>query len=340
MGGSDLVTVVVPAADEERFIGRCLDSVCAQEHTELQILVVDGGSTDRTAEVVRQRAERDRRIELLSHARRNIPSSLNLALRHARGRWLVRVDAHSTIPPDYVALAVERLREGRWGGVGGRKDGDATSAAGRAIAVAMGSKLGVGNSLYHHGTREQQTDHVAFGAYPVALLKELGGWNERITANEDFELDYRIREHGHRLLFDPRMRIAWRCRESTAELFRQYRRYGAGKVDVALLHPRSISPRHVMPPAFVLYAALAAVRGVRRPEVALAMVAPYLLAVGLESVRCGSRLQGMHERSRLPLAFASMHLGWGIGFWLGLVQRLGVRRDAGQVGDASDRLGT
>ncbi len=318
MGQHELVTVVIPAADEEGFIGTCLDSVRAQDYPRLQIVVVDGASTDRTAEVVRAHRAADPRVELVHNPRRHIPSSLNLALQEARGQWLVRVDAHSTIGPTYVDTAVERLREGGWGGVGGRKDAVGRTPAGRAIAVAMSSKLGVGNSTYHHGTAVQQVDHLPFGAYPTELVRHLGGWSEDLVANEDYEFDYRMRKSGHPLLFDPRMVIDWQCRQSIRDLYRQYHRYGKGKADVARLHPTSLSARHVLPPAFVAYLAAAGVVGLRRPERAAAMVAPYLLAVAAESVRCAPRLDRRGDRSRLPAAFVAMHIGWGAGFWSGM----------------------
>ena len=313
----DLVTVVIPAYNEATHLGACLDSVRAQQHTDLQIVVVDADSTDATADIVRERMAEDARIELVHHARRNIPSSLNVALDHARGRWLVRVDAHSTIGPSYVGTAVERLREPGWAGVGGRKDGVGSTSAGRAIAVAMASRLGVGNSVYHFGTTAQEVDHLAFGAYPVDVVREMGGWDETLTANEDFEFDHRLREAGHHLLFDPALVIDWHCRQSVPDLFRQYRRYGRGKVDVVRLHPDSLRPRHLVPPLFVAYATLAAAVGVRRPRWLVAMLAPYAAVVLGESLRSGRQLPSRRERLWLPAAFAAMHVGWGVGVWSG-----------------------
>ena len=176
---TELVTVMIPAYNEEQFIGRCLDSVRQQDYRNLQIVVVDGCSTDGTEEQVRARMAEDDRIELVSNPRRIIPVALNLAAQAARGRWLVRVDAHSSVEATYVSQAVARLSEGRWGGVGGRKDGVGQTTAGRAIAAALGSRFGVGNSMYHHGTTAQEVDHIPFGSYPVALIRELGGWDGR-----------------------------------------------------------------------------------------------------------------------------------------------------------------
>lgn len=321
----ELVTVVVPARDEEHHLGACLDAVRAQAYQNLQIIVVDGGSVDGTAAIVRRHAAQDSRIELLHNERHLITVSLNVAAAHARGRWLVRVDAHSTIGPEYVALVVSRLREGRWAGVGGRKNGVGATPAGRAIAAAMGSRFGVGGSVYHHGTDAREVDHIPFGAYPVELVRRLGGWDERLVANEDFEFDHRVRCSGGHLLFDPRIVIHWRSRQSMGDLFGQYRRYGRGKVDVVMLHPRSMSPRHVVPPAFVAYAAFAGVTAVRRPRRALAVLAPYLIGLAAASGITGRRLESSHERAWLVPAFLTMHVGWGVGFWHGVIRVIAGR---------------
>src|SRR3954447_6256318 len=222
-GADELVSVIVPARDEERAIGATLTALRNQDHRNLQIVVVDGGSTDRTVDVVRRHMAEDPRIELVHNPRRTIPTALNTGLAHVRGRWLVRMDAHSTVDPGYVRAAVSRLREGGWGGVGGRKDGTGTTPAGRAIAAALGSRFGVGGSLYHHGVREQEVDHIPFGAYPTDLVRWLGGWDDRLVTNQDFEFDYRLRRSGAVLLFDPRLRIAWQSKQSVREFYRQYR---------------------------------------------------------------------------------------------------------------------
>lgn len=320
MSVEQLVSVVIPALDEEASIGACLESVLRQSHRALEVIVVDGGSTDRTRDVVLACAARDPRVRLLFNPRRTIPTALNVAVGEASGRWLVRVDAHSTVPPDYVSTAVELLAEGRWAGVGGRKDAVGRTAAGRAVAVAMASRLGVGGSTYHHGTRAQEVDHVPFGAYALDVVRGLGGWDERLVANEDFEFDYRLLQAGHRLLFDPRLTIEWQCRQSVRDLFRQYHRYGKGKLDVVLLHPRSMSARHVAPPAFVAYAALGLLVNVRTPGRWAVMLAPYLTAVSAESFRQRRRLGSARERLWLPAAFVAMHVGWGVGFWTRLAQ--------------------
>lgn len=326
----DLVTVVVPARNEEHAIGTCLDSILAQEgDLDLQVLVVDNASEDRTAQVVDEYRARDPRVEMVRHPRPSIPGALNAGLRAARGRWLVRVDAHATIPPGYVRRAIDHLRAGGFVGVGGRKDGVGETPAGRAIAAAHGSRFGVGNSLYHYGTRARPVDHVPFGAYPVAVLRELGGWNEHVEANEDYELDFRLRQRGYRLLFDPKLRIRWYCRQRIMDLFRQYRRYGRGKAAVTLLHPSSLRPRHLAPPILIVMLAGTAALAAFRPILAGALLLPYLAVLLAGSIVTAPKVGGAGAILRLPAAFVAMHVGWGLGVWEGMVRGL-LRRRAGR----------
>lgn len=323
----DLVTVVVPARNEEAFIGSCLDSLLGQDYRNLEILVVDGASDDRTPQIVSDYAARDDRVTLLRNDRRIVPAGLNVALAAARGRWLVRVDAHATVPPGYVRRAVAHLQTGDWGGVGGRKNGVGRTPAGRAVAAAMASRFGVGGSRYHYGTSPAVVDHIPFGAYPTELARTLGGWDEDLAVNQDYEFDYRVRQTGSSLLFDPALAISWHCRQDAADLYRQYRRYGRGKVKVLRLHPESASVRHLVPPALVGWLLLAALLGTRRPGWAAAASAPYAAGLGVASV-VTARALDRPARRHVPGAFLAMHLGWGIGFWQGMADLLRARRPA------------
>jgi succinoglycan biosynthesis protein ExoA len=318
--GTELVTVVIPARNEEAHIRVCLNSVLAQNWPAMEVLVVDGDSDDRTRTVVEEIARSDDRVRLVPNPARIIPVAMNLGLAQASGRWLVRVDAHAELHPGYVRRAVELLETGEYGGVGGRKDGVASTPTGLAIAAAMSSRFGVGGSTYHFGTVPADAEHVPFGSYPVDLLRSVGGWDERLVVNQDFELDYRLRALGHRIRFDPGLRIDWQSRQTISDLFRQYRRYGRGKVTVALLHPASLRPRHLAAPALTAVLASAAVLAPRRPGLAAGLVTPYLAGLGLATARTSAVLEPAARRY-LPAAFVAMHVGWGLGFWQGLLVR-------------------
>ena len=313
------VSVVVPARNEEHAITGCLDSVLAQCFDDIEVIVVVNGSTDGTEQVVRALVARDHRVRMLVLPRSSIPAALNAALAAARGRWLIRVDAHSRIGPGYIATAVAHLRTGRWIGVGGRKDAVATTPTGRTIAAVLASPLAVGGSTYHHGAEAQVVDHVPFGCYPVAALRKAGGWDEQILNNEDFEMDQRLRRHGE-LLFDPALRIEWHGRERIADLFGQYWRYGTGKPAVALAHPRSVHPRHLAPPALVGWLGASLLLASRHPAVAATAAAPYAVAVAVASIAIARDLPPGARRADVPAALVAMQVGWGLGFWRGLAR--------------------
>ncbi|WP_175471615.1 glycosyltransferase [Geodermatophilus telluris] len=314
---SPQVTVVVPARNEVSTIDTCLDSVLVQEGVTFEVVVVDNGSTDGTTEKLLDRAARDPRMTVLRHPTPSIPASLNAALGAARGTWLVRVDAHSVIPQGYLARAVARLEEGRWAGVGGRKTAVARTPAGRAIATVLNSPLAVGGSSYHYATAEAVVDHIPFGAYLTAAVRELGGWDEDVPNNEDFEFDQRIRRRGE-LLLDPDLEIAWNTRESLRDLFRQYRRYGRGKPLVARRHPESLHPRHVAPPLLVLWLGGSAAVSLRHPRLGGAAALAYVLAVSALGAVIARHAQPGADRRVIPAAVVAMQVGWGLGFWQGV----------------------
>jgi succinoglycan biosynthesis protein ExoA len=135
--------------------------------------------------------------------------------------------------------------------------------------------------------------------------------------NQDYEFDWRVRQAGYRLLFDPALAIDWECRQSVAELFDQYRRYGKGKANVASIHPRSLQPRHLAAPALV--AGLAAALGLLasgRPKAAAVLAAPYTAALVAATASVTPRVE-REARPFVAPAFAAMHVGWGLGFWHG-----------------------
>jgi len=323
----ELVTVVIPCLNEERSISACLESVLGQSHQSLEVLVVDGGSADRTTDLVEAFARVDGRVRLLHNADRVQPAAMNLAVAEATGRYLVRIDAHATVAPGFVAGVVAHLLTGEWGGVGGRKDAVGFSATGRAIAAVLGSRFGVGNSAYHHATEAQEVDHVPFGAYPIEVIHDVGGWDASIAVNEDYEFDYRVRSSGRRLLLDPSLVIAWEGRQTLPLLARQYRRYGRGKAKVVRKHPTSTAARHLVPPAVVAALGLAVLLAPVRPRWSAAIALPYVGLLGLGTVVVGARLAERDEVIAVPGAMATMHLAWGWGFWEGLLGAEVVQKD-------------
>ena len=229
-------TIVIPVLDEAERLPACLEAVAAQDlpPEQVEVLVVDGGSTDGTVDVARAALARRRwaRAEVLRSATGDRSSNLNLGLEEAQASVLVRVDARSRIPADYVRRCVELL-EGRpdVAVVGGRQravaGGDRIVDAG--VARALNNRWGMGLARYRRpGSPSGVVDTVYLGAYRTSELRAVGGWSTDLPVNEDFDLNRRLAPFG-RVWFDAGLTVDYVPRASLAGLLRQYWAFGLGK---------------------------------------------------------------------------------------------------------------
>ncbi|MCS7312232.1 MAG: glycosyltransferase family 2 protein, partial [Acidobacteria bacterium] len=199
------VTVIIPAWNEAAFIGSCLDSIVANDYPKdrLEVFVVDGGSRDSTRAIVEDYAQRHPFIRVLDNPRRIPAAALNVGLRHARGEVIVRMDAHTVYAPDYIRKCVELLNTTGAANVGGVQRAVGQGYVAEAIAVALTSPFGVGDARFRYTDRPTWTDTVYLGAWRRATLETLGGFNEAWAVNEDYELNYRLRQAGGKVLVAP-----------------------------------------------------------------------------------------------------------------------------------------
>jgi succinoglycan biosynthesis protein ExoA len=318
------VTVVMPVRNEAGFIERSLGAVLAQDYPSdrFEVVVVDGMSDDVTPKIVRQIAEEARRgngpaVRLLENPKRIVPTALNEAIRHANGDIVVRVDGHCEIQPDYVARCVELFDRTQADCVGGlmRAHGDGT--VGRAIALATSSPFGVGNSRFHYTTRPGWSDSVYLGAYRRDVFDRVGMFDEELMRNQDDEFNYRLVGAGGRIWLDPSIQTSYEVRPSLGTLFEQYRQYGTFKVRV--IQKRGVTSwRHLVPPAFVGALGAGALASVitRRPLWLAALGGTYAIVALGAGMLSGSR--DAKVLLALPVAFGTIHLAYGIGFWQGL----------------------
>jgi succinoglycan biosynthesis protein ExoA len=314
-------------------------SVLAQSYPDLEVLVMDGGSADATGALVREIARRDPRVRLLENPGRRIPNALNVGLRAARGKYVARVDAHATVSHTYLERGIAILEaDPEVAAVGGRRIGVAGARAGQAVATALSSPFGVGDSINHYATAEQDTDHASFGVFHAAVVREVGGWDERLPVNEDVDLDHRILKAGHRIRYDPQMHILWHVQTTLRGLGRQYRRYGRGKAAMVRKNGvAAVRPRHLAPPALVLMligCAGASAIGCRRAAAVLAVPYPVALAAAVAITwRQLPPVRSHADGIRLAGAFATMHLAWGLGFLEGITTRASPTDSSGRGGD-------
>jgi succinoglycan biosynthesis protein ExoA len=319
------VSILVPMRNEEDFIEDCLTSLRAQAYPPelLEILVLDGDSTDRSPELVRAISTADPRVRLVHNPGRNQAAALNLGLEAATGDILVRTDAHAIYGPSYVPTVVDHLQAGRAESVGGQQRGQGNSYFGRAVAAALNTPLGAGNAPYRLATAPCYVDTVWLGAWRKETVRALGGFDEAMVPNEDYEFNIRLRAAGGRILLDPALPSVYYPRTSPARLWRQYFRYGLAKVRVLKRYPESLVVRQLIPPllVFALVASLALTPVTSLP--AVVVWGGYLAAILLGSLLTARR-HGGRLLPALLLIFPMIHLSWGLSIWWALVRLGGI----------------
>ena len=306
------VSVIMPILNEERHLREAVAVVLGQDYPgEIELVLALGPSKDRTDEVAAALAAQDPRITCVRNPSGRTPDALNAAIAASRYEIVVRVDGHAMIPPDYVSTAVQVLRRTGADNVGGIMDAQGTTPFEQAVAAAMRSRVGVGNSSFHTGGHEGPAETVYLGVFRRSALERVGGYDPHFARAQDWELNHRIRETGGLVWFTPHLTVRYRPRAKVATLARQYFNYGRWRRVVAGRHS-TISARYLAPPTLVGGLVLAVLVA---PVWSWTLLAPagYLLGITVGGIVIGS---GLPWRGRLlvPVALGVMHLCWGVGF--------------------------
>ncbi|HWY17291.1 MAG TPA: glycosyltransferase [Solirubrobacteraceae bacterium] len=326
-----LVSVLVPVLNESSNIREAVAAMLAQQvDGQIELLLADGGSDDGTRELLEEMARNDPRIGVLQNPAGRTPSGLNVALRHARGEYVARMDAHAFYPTNYLRSGIERLRVGDTDWVSGPQVIAGDGRIQRAFALALESWLGRGGSgrWATGGAREDacpewELDTGVFtGVWRRETVLRMGGWDERWWRNQDSEMAARFLEDGSRLICLADMAARYVPRNSLRGLIRQYEGYGFYRVATARRHPASLRRSALLMPLLVCCAgcALLAPGPVRRP--ARAGVAIYLTTI-LGAGVAAARKRPMSVAATVPPVLAAMHVGMGVGFLRGMA-RFGV----------------
>lgn len=317
------VTVVLPVRNEAAFIQRCLGAILDQDYPaeRLNVLIADGESDDDTVTIVEAMPGAER-VRVIHNPARIQSAGLNLLILRATGDYVIRVDGHTIIAPDYVRQCVIALQEtGAWN-VGGAMDPVGITRTGRAIAAAGKSAFAV-PTAFHVSSSATYTDTVYLGAWPRWVFERVGAYNTNVGVNEDYELNVRIRAAGGKIYFTPRIKSVYYGRQTLSALWRQYHRYGQSKVRTLREHPRSLRGRHLVAPLFVAGLLIGVLLAALNPVLAVlyaAGIGAYAALNVAFSVRAASRA-GWELLPLLPLVYLTIHLAWGSGFWRGVFKK-------------------
>lgn len=309
------VSVVVPAREAAETIEATLHAILAQKGVgRLEVAVAVSPEDQVTRAAVEGVSRTDGRVFVVDNPAGTTPAGLNVAIAATSAPVVVRCDAHALLPPDFIATAVEVLDERAAGNVGGRQIPEADAGFSAAIAAAMRSPLGSGGATYRSGASPRPAETVYLGVFRRQALEDVGGFDERLLRNQDYELNHRLRNAGWPVWFDPRLSVRYRPRASLGELARQYRDYGRYKRVVMRQHPSSIRARQLAPLAMVAGVAGSVALGIAtaRPWAPGMAAGGYLLITFVGGV-CADRRRPV----QVAAALTTMHWAWAIGFLQG-----------------------
>jgi len=325
------VSVVIPCYNEANFIVKVLENLADQyESDRYEIIVVDGRSEDRTRDEIEafKSTRSELSVVLVDNPARNIPAALNLGIAAARGEIIARMDAHAVPSYGYVRRCVEVLRQDQAGVVGMpcRVRPGADTLKARAIAAAVSHAFGIGDAKYRlgeGGPLQEPVDTVAFACFRKSLWKELGGFNETLLTNEDYDFNYRVRRGGKKVILDRSGYCDYFARKTLRDLAAQYFRYGQWKAQMVKLYPRSIKLRHLVAPVFVFsllaLAALGFAWRVAWWTLLVEAVVYLLFALGAGWLAARKTGGDLGMTLLMPVVFATIHLTWGSSFLIRLV---------------------
>lgn len=310
------VTIIVPTLNEEKYIRDAIASLVPKNGTlDYELIVLDGGSTDRTSPIVEEMAAANPRIRLETNPARLQSAAVNRGAKIARpeSRIIVRADSHAQYPPDFAIRLAQELQARNVASVVVPMRTRGKDFLQRGIAAAQNSRLGNGGAAHRMANRSRYVDHGHHAAFDRSIFLAVGGYDESFTHNEDAELDIRLKNSGAQIWLSSELTINYFPRSSLGSLARQYFNHGAGRARTMLKHRRPPKIRQMLPVGALGMNVLSLASGL---GLGWPFLLPSLAYVG--ACLSGGLLLAASERDpavcTAGLAAITMHQSWAAGF--------------------------
>lgn len=325
----ELISIICPIYNEVHFIEKCIESILCQDYPKdsLELLLVDGGSTDSTRDIIETYTRKYAWIKMLDNPGRIAPCAMNIGIRAAKGEYVCRIDAHSSFPPNYISTLlhyIKTLPDAANVGAICRTMPRNNTAEAMAITTVLSNRLGVGSSSFRIGTDKViETDTVPFGFYKKETLEKIGLYNEKLSRNQDIELNKRIIKNGGKIYLIPNIYCTYYARDTYKELFKN--NFNNGRWNILTIHythdAHSISRRHYIPLFFILSIILPL------PLMALNTYFGLISCISLLAyvfVTLITSIKAANE-THIPFfyilwAFWTLHISYGIGSFVGIIE--------------------
>jgi glycosyltransferase involved in cell wall biosynthesis len=326
------VSIIIPILNEENYIEQCLLSVVNStiDKESIEVLLVDGGSQDSTLRIVKTFCREYSYIRLLHNPKKIVPVAMNIGIKEAKGRYIIRLDAHADYPPEYFATLISWHQKIDADNIGTAicTEVKHPNPKTNAIKAVLSHPLGVGNSVFRTGTDSvKAVDTVPFGCYPREVFAKYGLYDERLVRNQDIELNKRIVQNGGKIYLIPDSKCTYYARETFTALAKNSFANGYWNILTAYYtgSMRSLSLRHFIPMFFVLSVCIPVLLmplSVKFSFLSLLSLGSYLLLVIITSLRLSNQARSFWA---LVGGFVTLHLAYGLGSLWGLLSLLKVK---------------
>ena len=318
-----LVSFVIPMLNESSAIERCIRSILAQSYPGdcIEIIIVDGLSTDGSREQVRAFTAKHDNIHLLDNPEKRTPKSLNIGIRNCKGDVVIILGAHTSIDREFVEVNIHSMRAMGVKCVGGTQINTGDTYWQKAIGLGMASRFGIPSAPYRFDKRKRFVDTVVYAAYARELFDEIGYFDEELHISEDAELNWRIRKAGYKIYYTPEIVSYYYPRPNLCRLARQFFNYGILRVNVIKKHHDAVKPVHLVPPLFVILSLSLGILAFMTPLAGRALFgiwAAYGVYLALATISTCREEKKYTFLFALPAVFVTMQLAWGTGFLAGL----------------------
>jgi len=325
-----LVTVVIPARNEEKTIEKCLKSLVGSDYpsSRIEILVVDGMSEDRTREIVAGFSSEHSRVRLLLNEKRTTPVARNIGIRASNGHYVMFFDAHSVAPVDYVRKCVELIEATGADNVGGviKTVPSKQTLLAEVISKVLSSRFGVGSSKFRTGVEKlEEVDTVPFGFYRKEVFEKIGLFNENLVRNQDIEFNLRLKKSGGKILLSPELEITYFSRSDLKGFLKNNFGNGFWVIYASRFSKTAFSLRHLVPMVFTIFLVSGVLLPFFPPALTYLWLIPMALYLIMDVIFSIRIMYKCTEKSSLLMAmilFPLLHLAYGVGSIAGLLRLL------------------
>lgn len=315
----------MPLYNEEKYISGCIESLLQQDYPleNMEWLFVDGMSTDKTKSILlKYEHDYPGLIKVFDNPYKTVPYAMNIGIKNSKGKYIVRLDAHAEYSQDYIRKCVYYLDTTQADNVGGIAETKSKGFVGEAIALMLSSKFGVGNSQFRTNGHSGYVDTVPFGAFRREVFDRWGGYDERLTRNQDNEMNYRIRKNGGKIYLSDEIKFSYYCRDSIKGIADMAVKNGMWNIITMRLCPGSMGIRHFIPLIFLLSLILLPILSFINIRFLSVFVCELILYVVLDIYFALKTSKKVKYILMVAVLFPIFHITYGFGSITGIVKLL------------------